>query len=243
MQVISGGGLASGAFVSSGGFEILLAGGTARNTTLSGDSSFQNVDSRATTIDTAVESGGLQSVHGLAIGTTVNSAGAQRLFFAGTASGGTISGGGEQFINSGGTAIGTAVVASGAQHGEQRVNSAGTAIGTILSGGRQFVFSAGAATSTIITKGGVGEVFSGGALSKATIKSGGLLQVNSTGVATSTTVLGGGIEFVLSNGTAGGWSAAAARSNGTASVKIRPAWCFGPAPSLKSSKAMLPAAM
>ena len=109
-QVVSSGGLTSGATLISGGNQIISAGGSAVSTTLSGIvlttneftiNAVQSIGSGGTATTTTVGSGGFQYVFGLANVTVVNSGGNQNISSGRTASNTTINDGGAQAVNGG----------------------------------------------------------------------------------------------------------------------------------------------
>jgi autotransporter passenger strand-loop-strand repeat protein len=133
--IISGGtqeiwGSASGTTVSSGGFDIIISGGS---------------DSGA-----IVSSGGTHQVwaSGLGIGTHVNSGGVEQDW--GTASGAAVSSGGTQYVYSGGAAVATTVNGGG----YEQVFSGGTANATTINGGTLEVGTGGSAGAVLFASGG-----------------------------------------------------------------------------------------
>ncbi len=170
-EVVSGGGVAVGAIVSSGGVEYVASGGVVSSA--------------------VVTSGGQENVAagGLARGTIVSASGL--LLDAGTMSGTVLSSGGAAYVQAGGVAVGT-VLRGGAA---DVVLAGGVASGTTFSsGGTEAVFSGGVTMSALVTSGGLEYVVGGGVASAAVI-SGGTLEVTSGGSTGS-----GAVTFAVSGG-------------------------------------------
>jgi autotransporter passenger strand-loop-strand repeat protein len=166
-QVVEAGGTASNTTVSGGGTEIVLSGGTAIGAT------------------------------SLAGGTVTVSSGGTFEFTSGTTA--------KPIVHAGATLeIGSGYVFSGTVNSGVRVEilSGGVDSGaTVSSGGKEIVFAGGTASNTTVLKGGVEVVSAGGSASDTMVSNGGTLDVLSGGFADPTTIHSGGTEIVSAHGT------------------------------------------
>jgi autotransporter passenger strand-loop-strand repeat protein len=150
VQTIQSGGTASDTTIH-GGEQNVYSGGNAINTTMDGGS--QAVYGSA--IQTIIDNGAIQYLHGTASFTTVNAGSQQNVYADGFATGTTINAGGYQL--DWGAASGT-VVNGGVQ------DVFGNAIGTTVLAGAQHVQSGGSADDTTIGAGALAYVHAGGTI-------------------------------------------------------------------------------
>lgn len=206
-QYIGTDGIADGTLIKTGGFQYVDAGGKATDTVIAGG--FQYVGgssdggtvgggsalSGGVSVNVTVESGGAQNVYygGSAINTTVKAGGYQDVYQA-TVSGTTLSG--NQQVLDGGVAHHTVIQNGGSAY----VGSGGTTIDTVINaGGLQYVATGGTATDTAVDG---GFLYVAGNASGTAIGNGGIEQVIGGGVATGTSVENGGSQRVGQDGTA-----------------------------------------
>ena len=171
------GGVTSGVWVESGGFQ--FAG------------NFNNGPAGGTLTDSVIFSGGVLAlgVDGTAIDADVD--GGALLQLAGTTSGVDLNGGGTQYV--GGQLPGVPLPSAAPQP---------VAYGSIADyGGLQIVNANGSAIGTTVLSGGLAEVFAGGTASSAIVSSGGSFIVIS-GALSGITVEGGGDEYQFAGSTA-----------------------------------------
>ncbi len=179
---IQSGGVARDTVLDYFGILSVSSGGTTFNTNISGGR--EEVDFGAVADSTIINSGGLQSVYGIATATTVNESGSQNVYGIATAT--MVNENGGQVIHSGGVASGTTISGGwvfengDAQflRGSQTIYAGGSAIDTVINGGVQRVFGN---VTNVTNSTGILYIESGGQL-------GGLLQVNNGSVLTSSTV-------------------------------------------------------
>jgi autotransporter passenger strand-loop-strand repeat protein len=184
--------------VSSGGYELVFAGGTAIGTVVS-SGGFQVVSAGGTASNTQVGpgGGGYTTIYGSASKTSVTSSGVQQIGSGGVASGTQISNGGQEWIFSGGKSI------------SAHVNS----------GGFQDILASGTASGLTVSSGGSATVEDGGKLS-GTVADGGLITFNLLQSRTFSGTLTGAGSLVVSGGSS---SASLAFSGGdqfTGSITI-----------------------
>jgi autotransporter passenger strand-loop-strand repeat protein len=209
--------------VSSGGYELVMSGGTASGTTVSSGGR-EVVSSGGTASGTTVISGGYEVVMsgGTASGTTVSSGGTETVSSGGIASGATVLSGSTEYVYGGGTARG-AVLSAGALV----VSFGGLAIGTtISSGGREYVSSGGSVSGTTLS-GGFLEIQSGGTVGTSQINFssvGGTLQLDDS-VHFSGTISGFGVpggmdlrDIAFSSATTLGFTEAGDNLSGTLTI-------------------------
>jgi autotransporter passenger strand-loop-strand repeat protein len=150
-------GLAAGATVSAGGYQLVSSGGVASATAvLSGGRQY-------------VSSGGHASAAGVGAG------GAQVVLLSGAASGTVIGGGGEELVSSGGLATAT-TLSSG---GRAAISAGGRAVAaTVSSGGVLYVLASGATTGTTVSRGGAETISAGGTELELGLLAGGVVVDN-----------------------------------------------------------------
>jgi len=150
-------GVTSGDIVSSGGKELVSAGGVASGTqVLSGGTLYVLASGKAS--GTVVSSGGkeLVSSGGAASGTQVLTDGLLYVLASGATTGTVVSSGGKELLSSGGTAVETAV----------------------LSGGSEYVYSGSLDNHGTVSSGGAEAIYAGGTAGDLTLLSGGRLTDN-----------------------------------------------------------------
>jgi autotransporter passenger strand-loop-strand repeat protein len=171
---VSSGVTSTGLTIQPGQDEIVLTGGKAVATTVSGISAEQDV-----------------SAGGTALGTTLEGYGTEYVFSGGLTSATTVDADSVLQVQSGAKGINTVVNNSGLEE------VYGTASGSIVnSGGDELVGGGGAAISATINSGGTQIANGSGAVSGAVIKAGGAQYVGSGAAVTGTVVSGGGLEQV-----------------------------------------------
>ena len=179
------------ATINDGGYQFLLQGSIASNTTVL-DPGLQTIYSGATAIGARLL-GGVQDVAGIASNTLICSAGTQLVENGGSAIDFTILSGGLLVISSGGYADPGTL--SG---GTEVISAGGSDDGTQISGGTQFVY--GTATNATIFVGS--QVVESGGIASGTVISGGLLIVEPGGSAIDATVYSGGTAELIGSNTA-----------------------------------------
>lgn len=173
-----------GDVVLSGGWQYVLDGGHALNTTIYKDGT-QNVFSGGTANGTVVN-GGQQVMSGTANNTRIYENGVQTVLNGGRVVNTIIYKGGNQDIVAGGIVSGTVI-----NGGQQSIGKDGSANETSINSGQQHIKSGGSANVTMVN-GGLQEV--SGLADRALINNGGTQVVKATGKATNTTVGSGGIQ-------------------------------------------------
>lgn len=203
-QYIQIGGSADGTVIKTGGEQDIYGGGVATNTSV--DGGVQTVFGVAT--GTTIAAGGLQHVHNNAVSTVINAGGEQNVYVDGSATGTTINAGGLQ-IDWGFTV--TTTIDGGNQHvfgsaslttinsGAQTVQTGGTASDTTIHGGEQDVYAGGTAINTTMD-GGSQSVF--GTVVQTTLGNGAIQYLH--GNASVTFVNAGGQQNVYADGVATG---------------------------------------
>ena len=189
LQVVEGGGTASGTIVSSGGTLELFAGAVANGFTISSGGTLE------------IASGYMLSGYEVGSGVTlaVASGGTEIVASGGTDLGTQIVGGEQDVL---GFASGTTVLA-----GLQVVEGGGTASGTIVSsGGTLELFAGAVANGSTISSGGTLEIASGYVLSGYEVASGVTLEVANGGTALGVVVDNGALFELLGGAVASGYS-------------------------------------
>jgi autotransporter passenger strand-loop-strand repeat protein len=191
-EIVSAGGVAIGTRIGRFGEQVLLSGGAARDTAMTGG---DQVVSGGAAIRTSGSGFQTVSAGGVAIGTSLAGGGLE-IGPGGVARGAVIGAGAGEFVFSGGVAVG------GVVGGEIDIVSGGVAVGTTVgSGGIEVVAGlfagvpGGVARNTVIDSGGKVFVGSGGVIDTPVI-SGGSLRLEKR------YRLGGAIDFAA--GTSGG---------------------------------------
>jgi autotransporter passenger strand-loop-strand repeat protein len=172
---LQGGGVDSGATLSSGGYLNLHSGGAANATNVLNGGN-ETVLSGGLASGAVISSGGLLNVSagGVADATSVLSGATVETYARGTAYRSLLVGGGEG------------------------IQSGGVDIGAVLSnGGYLNVHYDGLASATDVLSGGMETVLSGGVLADATVMSGGVLVISSGATVKSGLTLSGGTEMLL----------------------------------------------
>jgi autotransporter passenger strand-loop-strand repeat protein len=202
-QVVEAGGTASETTVSGAGTEIVLSGGTAvgatslagGTVTVSSGGTFEFTS--GTTAKPIVHAGAtLEIGSGYVFSGTINSGVRLEILSGGADSGATVSSGGREIVSAHGTDDGAQI--SG---GKQLVF--GVASGATIFTGSQIVEAGGTASNTTVLKGGVETVSSGGSASGTMVSSGGTVNVLSGDTSfENATVFGGGKLNISKGGTA-----------------------------------------
>lgn len=187
VEIIYTGGVASGSVISGG--QAVISGGTAIGLTISnGTADGVEVYSGGVLSDSTIDYGTNANISsgGTAIGVTANNAGLE-VYNSGTASGSVIVSGGHLDVFSGGVASDVSVF-----DGSLLNLNGGTASGIVISGpGADALVSSGTASDQLIDFDAREYVYSGGSISNTVIEEGGVLVI-SGGTATHTTIAPGG---------------------------------------------------
>lgn len=189
-QYVGTDGIADGTLIKTGGFQYIDAGGKATDTVIAGG--FQYVGGSS---DGGTVGGGSALSGGVSVNVTVQSGGAQNVYYGGSAINTTVKAGGYQDVYQ-------ATVSGTTLSGNQQVLDGGVAQHTVIqNGGSAYVGSGGTTVDTVINAGGL-QYVAGGATATDTAVDGGFLYV--AGNANGTTIGNGGIEQVIGGGGATG---------------------------------------
>jgi autotransporter passenger strand-loop-strand repeat protein len=208
-------GIAVSAIVSSGGSQIVFAGGAASGTAVNNGGLL--LLSAGVASGAMLNGGGLDiQLNGKATSATVLNGGYDSVELGGSDLDAIVSSGGEEYVGVGGMASGATV------KGGIDVIFGKTFSAVIDSAGSEYVEAGGTAVGTTIGNGGSQIVETGGAASGATISQGGTQVVQNGGIATGTSILSGGMldfaEFGFGSSTNGNFAEAASNTSGTLTV-------------------------
>jgi autotransporter passenger strand-loop-strand repeat protein len=184
------------------GLELVQLGGISYDAVLTGGSTSnpgggQDVYEGGTAYYTKVGAFCEQDIaHGLAIGTTVESAGIVRVYDNGTMSSAEVENGGLVYLS--GTAVDTVL-----NGGTIIVNSGGISTDATITASGSIGVGGGGVVSNTKIDGGVCEVYNGGTVAGSPIN-GGKEYVSSGGIAKSTAINSGGTQTILAHGSATG---------------------------------------
>jgi autotransporter passenger strand-loop-strand repeat protein len=184
----------TGAVISSGGTEYVLAGGTASAAVISSGGQDQVV-SGGRTVGETVRDAGIQFISSGGMASATHDSGSQYVSSGGAASGTTVFAGGLQYVLFGGVASGTTVSSGGTlQIGD--AYGPGSATNVVVDGGGYLFAYDSLLSSVVVGSGGVAQLESGSA-SGTTVKGGAVFEA--LGVVSGGVISSGGIEVLSGN--------------------------------------------
>ena len=198
----------------------VLSGGEAISTQITGDNAAEVVFAGGSSIDDTISGYGIQTLAGGTASSAALTEGTQNVDSGGSAVATSMGSGADLYVYAGGFASSASVgsrglltVTSGGTALETQVTSAGNVIDyghavstTLISGGAELVVGADGSlasdTAATVVAGGVQSLFSGGVAFSADVQSGGSQTMSAGGVASGTQVQSGGAQFASAGGSA-----------------------------------------